>query len=123
MTVAKDIWAVVPVKDTAAAKQRLAPAVPPHLRQGLALAMLEDVLAALAEAPGLAGRLLVTVDPAARALAARYGALCIEEGAEAGHTGAVTAAARRLASEKRGAMLTLPGDIPLVTAAEITSLV
>ena len=74
MTDAADIWAVVPVKDTAAAKQRLAPALPADLRQGLALAMLEDVLAALAEARGLAGRVLVTIDPAARDLAARYGA-------------------------------------------------
>ena len=73
MTGAADIWAVVPVKDTAAAKQRLAPALPADLRQGLALAMLEDVLAALAEARGLAGRVLVTIDPAARDLASRYG--------------------------------------------------
>jgi 2-phospho-L-lactate guanylyltransferase (CobY/MobA/RfbA family) len=33
MNGAKGIWAVVPVKDTAAAKQRLASAVPQHLRQ------------------------------------------------------------------------------------------
>ena len=33
------------------------------------------------------------------------------------------AAARRLAAEGRGAMLTLPGDIPLVTAAEIERLI
>jgi 2-phospho-L-lactate guanylyltransferase len=123
MTGAGDIWAVIPVKDTAAAKTRLAPALSPGLRQGLALAMLEDVLAALAEARGLAGRVLVTVDPIARDLAAGYGAHCIEEGARDGHTGAVAAAARRLAAEGRGAMLTLPGDIPLVTAAEIERLV
>ena len=73
MSSAKDIWAVVPVKDTSAAKQRLAAAVPPAFRQELMLAMLEDVLAALAEAPDLAGRLLVTTDPAAQRLATRYG--------------------------------------------------
>ena len=123
MTSAEDIWAVVPVKDTAGAKQRLAPALPAHLRQPLALAMLEDVLAALAGVRGLAGRLLVTIDPAARMLAARYGADCMEEGAEDGHTGAVAAAARRLAADGRSAMLTLPGDIPLVTAAEIETLI
>jgi 2-phospho-L-lactate guanylyltransferase len=116
---AEEIWAVVPVKDTAAAKQRLAPALPAHLRQALALAMLEDVLAALAEAPGVARRLLVTIDREAIRLAARYGFDCIADGAEDGHTGAVTAAARRLAAERVGGMLTLPGDIPLVTPAEI----
>jgi 2-phospho-L-lactate guanylyltransferase len=123
MTDTADICAVVPVKDTAAAKQRLAPALPADLRQGLALAMLEDVLAALVEARGLAGRVLVTIDPAARDLAARYGAQCVADGARDGHTGAVMAAARRLAAEGRGAMLTLPGDIPLVTAAEIERLI
>jgi 2-phospho-L-lactate guanylyltransferase len=123
MTGAADIWAVVPVKDTEAAKQRLAPAVPADLRQGLALAMLEDVLAALAETRGLAGLLLVTIDPAAQDLASRYGAHCIADGARDGHTGAVMAAARRLAAEGHGAMLTLPGDIPLVTSAEIERLI
>jgi 2-phospho-L-lactate guanylyltransferase len=119
MSKTERIWAVVPVKDTALAKQRLAAAVPPPLRQALMLAMLEDVLAALAEAPGLAGRLLVTADPAATRLAARYGAVCMTEGAPDGHTGAVAAAAQRLATEGADGMLTLPGDIPLVTAEEI----
>ena len=89
MTERADIWAVVPVKDTAAAKQRLAPALPADLRQGLALAMLEDVLAALAEARGLAGRCWSRSIPAARDLAARYGAQCVADGARDGHTGAV----------------------------------
>jgi 2-phospho-L-lactate guanylyltransferase len=123
MSGAEKIWVIVPVKDTSAAKQRLAPVLPPHLRQALALAMLEDVLAALAAVPGLAGRLLVTTDPAARLLAARYECDCMAEGAGDGHTGAVAAASRRLAGEGRGGMLTLPGDIPLVTSAEITRLI
>ncbi len=123
MSRAEGIWVVVPVKDTAAAKQRLAAALPQHLRRAFFLAMLEDVLAALAEVPGLAGRLLVTTDPAALRLAARYDAQCMEEGAADGHTGAVAAASRRLAAEGRPAMLTLPGDIPLVTADEIARLI
>jgi 2-phospho-L-lactate/phosphoenolpyruvate guanylyltransferase len=117
------IWLVVPVKDTSAAKQRLAPVLPAHLRQALALAMLEDVLAAVAGVSGLDGRLLVTTDPAAMRLAARYDCDCMVEGADAGHTGAVSAAAARLARERRGSMLTLPGDIPLVTAVEIGRLI
>jgi len=123
MSAAGEIWAVVPVKDTAIAKQRLAPALPPQLRQMLALAMLEDVLEALSEAPGLAGRLLVTIDPEAMRLASRYGCECMSDGAEDGHTGAVAAAARRLSADGVGAMLTLPGDIPLVSAEEIGRLV
>jgi 2-phospho-L-lactate guanylyltransferase len=115
-----DIWAVIPVKDTAAAKGRLADAVPRHLRAGLALAMLEDVLAAVGQARGLAGIAVVTLDPAARALAEHHGARILTDDAGGGHTAAVAAAARTLAAEGRGGMLQLPGDIPLVAADEIS---
>ena len=47
-----DLWAVVPVKERASAKERLAPMLRPEMRQALALAMLEDVLAALTATPG-----------------------------------------------------------------------
>ena len=117
------LWAVVPVKERAAAKQRLARLLPEALRRELAQAMLEDVLAALAAVPGLAGIVVVTVEPAARRLAARYGARVVEDGARDGHTGAVTAAARRLRAEGQAGMLTVPGDVPLVTAAEIAALI
>ena len=118
-----DLWAVVPVKERDRAKERLAPLLPPEMRQSLALAMLEDVLTALTSAAGLAGLLVVTVDPSARQLALRYGARLVEDGACDGHTGAVTATMRKLAAERRAGMLTLPGDIPLVTADEIGQLV
>jgi 2-phospho-L-lactate/phosphoenolpyruvate guanylyltransferase len=114
-----DVWAVVPVKDTADAKQRLGDAVAPQLRRQLALAMAEDVLATLATSPGLAGLLVVTVDEAAAALAERYRARIVADGARDGQTGAVAAAARQLAREGKGAMLTIPGDVPLVTLEEI----
>ena len=114
-----DLWAVVPVKERVSAKERLAPILRPEARQALALAMLEDVLAAVTAASGIAGILVVTVDAKAGRLAARYGARVIEVGARDGHTGAVTAAARLLAAEGHAGMLTLPGDIPLVTPAEI----
>jgi 2-phospho-L-lactate guanylyltransferase len=113
------LWAVVPVKERDRAKERLAPMLSPAMRQALVLAMLEDVLSALAAAPGLAGSIVVTVDRAARRLALDYGARLFENGARDGHTGAVTAAARRLAAEDGAGMLTLPGDVPLVTADEI----
>jgi 2-phospho-L-lactate guanylyltransferase len=117
------LWAVVPVKERVSAKERLAPLLRPETRQALALAMLEDVLAALTATPGIAGLLVVTVDPTAGRLAASYGARLIEAGARDGHTGAVAAASRLLAAEGRAGMLTLPGDIPLVTPAEIASVV
>jgi 2-phospho-L-lactate guanylyltransferase len=117
------IWAVVPIKDTAAAKQRLAEAARAEFRRKLALAMAEDVLAALAGARGLAGTIVVTVDPAAAALAGRYAAQVWDGGALDGHTGAVTAAGRRLVAEGAAGMLTVPGDIPAVTAEEVDAVI
>ena len=116
------MWAVVPVKELDRAKERLAPLLSTELRRALMLTMLEDVLGALAEAPGLEGLAIVTVDPAARQMAMRYGARIIEAGARDGHSGAVAAAARLLAEEGQPGMLTLPGDIPLVTPGEIIRL-
>ena len=117
-----DLWAVVPVKERGSAKERLAPLLRPAMRQALALAMLEDVLSAVTGARDIAGLLVVTVDAEAGRLAARYGARLIEAGARDGHTGAVTAAAQLIAAEGRAGMLTLPGDIPLVTPGEISSI-
>jgi 2-phospho-L-lactate/phosphoenolpyruvate guanylyltransferase len=117
-----DLWAVVPVKERASAKERLAPMLRPETRQALALAMLGDVLAALTATPRIAGLMVVTVDPVASRLAASCGGRVIEAGARDGHTGAVTVAARLLAAEGCTGMLTLPGDIPLITPAEIEGL-
>ena len=117
-----DIWAAVPVKEFAGAKQRLASLLAPEQRQALAAAMLEDVLAALVESP-LAGIMVNTVDPIASELARRYGGRVVSEGARDGHSGAVMAMARILGGEGREGMLTVPGDIPRVTSAEIAAII
>jgi 2-phospho-L-lactate guanylyltransferase len=121
MNKSSDIWAVMPVKDTAGAKQRLAGFLPAQVRRQLALAMFEDVLQAVAAVPELAGIAVVTIDPAAADIALRLGARVWSDGARDGHTGAVTAAARRLAAEG-SAMLTIPGDVPLVSPVDIRQL-
>jgi 2-phospho-L-lactate guanylyltransferase len=117
------VWAVIPVKETEGAKQRLAPVLSAKLRQALALAMLEDVLAAVAAVEGLGGAILVTMDPEAEHLARRYGMATLADGARAGHTGAVNAGARHLVAQGHSTMLTMPGDIPLVTTDEIERLI
>ena len=114
----RDIWAVVPVKEFARAKQRLAAILSPRMRQELAAAMFEDVIQALSAARDLAGIVVVTIDPTATAMALRYGAKVWTDGARHGHTGAVTAAAHRLAANG-SAMLTMPGDIPRVAVTDV----
>jgi 2-phospho-L-lactate guanylyltransferase len=120
MNARRDVHAVVPLKDTNGAKRRLASILGAPRRRELALAMFEDVLATLSRVRELAGIIVVTTDPAATAIARRYGARVSRQGAHDGHSGAVAAAAHRLASQ---GMLTVPGDIPLVEADDIRKLI
>jgi 2-phospho-L-lactate guanylyltransferase len=113
------IFAVIPVKEMEGSKQRLSSLLTPAQRQGLAQVMLQDVLEAAFGARDLAGIILVTLDPFAIKLGQDMGAHILTDGARDGHTGAVIAAARRLVAEGGHAMLTMPGDIPRVTADEI----
>jgi len=113
------IWAVIPVKEMEGSKQRLASLLTGEQRQQLAAIMLQDVLDAVATAHGLAGIILVTRDPFATTLGKTFGARIVTEGARDGHTGAVTAAGRILVRENAAGLLTVPGDIPRITASEI----
>jgi 2-phospho-L-lactate guanylyltransferase len=116
-----DVWAVVPVKELTDAKQRLSSRLSLEERRALATIMLEDVLDAVSAVEALAGILVVTIDPVAASLASRYGARVATEGAREGHTGAVSAAGRLLVREGRAGMMTLPGDIPLISSTEIAA--
>jgi 2-phospho-L-lactate guanylyltransferase len=122
MSVSRKICVVVPVKDTVQAKQRLAALLPAERRQELALAMFEDVIAAVSNVRELPDITVVTIDSAAAAIAARHGARVMSEGACEGHTGAVMTAARHLAAEGCD-LLTLPGDIPLVEPSDVRQLI
>lgn len=119
MSLAADIWAVVPIKELDGAKQRLAPLLTAAQRRALIEVMMGEVLEAVAGARSLAGVMVVTLDPQATALAKRRGARVVSDGAREGHTGSVTAGLRLLAREGRGGMITLPADIPAATSQEI----
>jgi 2-phospho-L-lactate/phosphoenolpyruvate guanylyltransferase len=113
------IWAVLPAKNFDQAKERLSPALSAPERKCLFRAMFEDVLAALADAPSLAGVMIVTRDPEAIAISKTYGARILTEDENNGQTAAIEFAAATLAAEHAGGMLTMPGDVPLATGAEI----
>ncbi len=117
----RDVWAIVPIKETVFAKQRLAKVLSPARRQDLAIAMFEDVMQALSASHGLAGVAVVTLDQNAMQIAARWGAEVWTEGAREGHTGAVMAAARRLVATG-STTLTIPGDVPRVSPADIAAI-
>ncbi len=117
----KSVWAAIPVKSFRDAKQRLAGVLSPAQRQALSEAMLVDVLTALSAAR-LAGIMVNTADPAVATLVRRFDAHVISERAAEGHTTAVAMMAQRLEQDGVYAMLTMPGDIPRVTAAEIEAI-
>ena len=120
---ATGICAVIPVKDLGNAKQRLAGVLGQPERTALFRAMLEDVLEALASAASIARIVLVTRDAQAMALARRYGAECLVEPENRGHTAAVELAAGALAARGVEALLQVPGDIPRVTSGEIEAVI
>lgn len=117
------MWAIIPVKDLGSAKKRLATLLSASERQALFRAMLEDVLAAVASVPEVATVALVTRDAWAEALAARYNAQIIPEPENRGHTEAVATAIDMLSRNGIDTMATIPGDVPLVTASELRTLV
>ena len=115
------VFVAVPVKDLVNAKQRLVAALPAEERRALAAAMLEDVLDALAAVPEL-DVVVITRDADALALARRHGARGLQESANRGHTEAVAFAQREAVAAGARRFLTIPGDVPCATAAEVTAL-
>ena len=110
---------LIPVKDLATAKQRLADALTQSQRFQLAEAMLCDVMAA---ASGVRDRLdvaLVTGDGRAQQLAHEFGFGVIEDTRNESETAAIEMATA--CSEQRGYNTTvvIPGDIPLITSDEL----
>lgn len=117
------MWLVIPVKDFAGAKQRLSGCLSPGERAELYQAMLEDVLECAGQIKTLDEIVLVTRDPMAMKLAGESGARVLREPANRSHTEAVRFAVDQLLKDGVGTMLTLPGDVPLVTTAEVNALI
>lgn len=113
------LWAVVPVKSFASAKQRLASLLSADERAGLARAMLQDVLDALVRSPCVAGTLVVTSDAEAAAIAIHAGASVVPDTPHGGLVPAVRVAAGLLASARCAGMLVVPADVPLITPADV----
>ena len=113
------IWAVIPAKNLDGVKQRLAPVLAEEERRALFQTMLMDVLGAVTAVSELAGVMVVTGDAAVAARAREARAEVLHESANQGHTAAVTAGARHLLAQGADGLLTVPGDLPLVTPEEI----
>lgn len=113
---------LVPVKNLAHAKQRLAAVLDQPARTELAQAMLQDVfgtLAGWAHRPAVA---VVTSDPFAVELARQYDFEIIPDPANPGETGAIEMATAICSARGEESTLVIPADIPLIEASELQTI-
>jgi len=110
---------LIPVKNLATAKQRLASLLSQPVRTELAKAMLLDVLeglAAWADCPEVS---LVTSDPFARDLAHHFDIEVIADNTNRSETDAIEMATRVCEDRAIEFTLVIPADIPLIAAWEL----
>jgi 2-phospho-L-lactate guanylyltransferase len=110
---------LVPVKNLASAKQRLAAFLNQPSRTRLAQAMLHDVLATLHSWKDRPRVAIVTGDPYAVELAAGYGFEIIPDPDNPGETGAIEMATRVCVERGVDSTLVIPADIPLIQVWEL----
>lgn len=111
--------AVVPVKRFAAAKSRLGSAVSGADRRDLGVAMLSDLLAALARCERVERILVVSGEEDARPPAGASEAEWIDDPDDAGHSEAAGIGVRAALDGGAGCAALLPGDCPLLASAEL----
>tara|TARA_Y100000588_G_C14058134_1_gene840187 strand:- start:153 stop:845 length:693 start_codon:yes stop_codon:yes gene_type:complete len=113
------MWAIVPVKTFVYAKQRLRRVLDSDERAALSRVMLEDVLSVLSCSNRFVGVAVVTGDIGAVKLSRKLGARVISDPNDCGQSSAVSNAVATLIKEDIETVAVIPGDVPLVTSAEI----
>ncbi|MCC7361112.1 MAG: 2-phospho-L-lactate guanylyltransferase [Anaerolineales bacterium] len=117
------IWALVPVKPFLRSKSRLAGVLSPRARADLSQGFLRRTLAVLAQVPEISQVLVVSRDPAALALARELRAQTLSEAGAPDLNRALTRATQAALAEHAAAVLILPTDLPLLTVADVQTLV
>ena len=113
---------LIPIKDPANAKTRLAALLSADERRRLAWAMFEDVSRAVADATKAGGVYVVSSYGPALAHARRFGWETLVEQAQASESASVDWASRVLAERGVQSVLRLPADLPLVSSADVDAL-
>ena len=117
----RSTWALVPLRGLEDAKTRLGAELDPEERLELVLAMATRTLAATRDAPSIAGTVLVTADPAAADLAARFGARTLVQRLPG--LNAALREARAVAMDLGAtAILVLPIDLPAISPDALEAL-
>lgn len=109
---------LIPVKNLSTAKQRLSAVLPQSARTELAQLMLQEVIDAVSQFDGDEVA-MVTNDPFAVELAAKHRFEIIRDDANLSETDAIAMATNVCCSRGIQSTLIIPGDIPLIEAAEL----
>lgn len=115
-------YILIPVKDLTRAKQRLASLLSPAERTQLAWAMLENTFAAAAQTRTIERIAVVTLYEPAIALAQKFEMEVIREREQISESASVDFGSRELAQRGAEAVLRLPIDLPLITSADIETI-
>jgi 2-phospho-L-lactate/phosphoenolpyruvate guanylyltransferase len=113
---------LVPVKDFALSKQRLSPHFAPAPRAALAQALCEDMFRTVAKVRGIDAVFVASKESWALERARSLGWECLVESEQISESHSVDAASGWCAARGTRALLRLPIDLPLATAADIESL-
>lgn len=113
--------AILPIKSFGAAKQRLSSLLGTGSRQALAQAMFQDVLASLRKVEGIEVVVIVASEPSVE-FAADDHVVLIEDELRDGQSAAAQTGIRWAVDHGFERVLLVPGDTPLLSAAELDRL-
>lgn len=113
------MWAIVPVKELANSKSRLAAVLSAEERAALTRRLLRRTLGVLGQAPGVAGIFVVSRDTAVTQIAAACGAIPLAEKAGAGLNGAIRLGLQKAAVLGASQALILPSDLPFLRVEDV----
>jgi 2-phospho-L-lactate guanylyltransferase len=113
---------ILPIKSVDEAKQRLRAKLEPTVRRSLVEAMFSDVLVALSRCAAVDQVLVVSGDHGVQGLATGYGAMVVEDELH-GHNRAAGCGIDRAVELGAERVLLVPGDCPLLDAAELEALI
>ncbi|HXY16284.1 MAG TPA: 2-phospho-L-lactate guanylyltransferase [Terriglobales bacterium] len=110
---------LIPIKNLATAKQRLASLLSQPVRTELAQAMLLDVFDAVSACANCPEVSVVTSDPFAIEAAGQFDFAVIADSANCSETDAIEMATRSCESRGVTSTLVIPADIPLIQSSEL----
>jgi 2-phospho-L-lactate guanylyltransferase len=116
------IFAILPVKNPAAAKQRLREMLTSEQRKMLARMLFRRTLTELCHADGIDRIVVVTSDLESARIGRDAGALVLEETGQVSHSQSADAACRHVEELGASTAMLVPIDVPTVSAADFSLL-